>query len=240
MRRFFKLVLLVLCATLPARAAVVFDKAANTGASSAATLAITPTTSGNALFVLVFSGSSAAISVADNVNSGGYTSVGAAAHNSIYQQWFYHINCAASATTITVTGASSPAMIAYSLSGVSAVSPVSGYQTGTGSTTALTTTSVTVTFAGSMILAGWGDGAATSVTPYITAGTNYSTSASENVTYVPGGAEHYNKPPTGTVTVTATATESSPTWSGNSFVVNPACMLSMSIGSLTTMHTGCM
>lgn len=201
--------------------AVAFDKASTTGSTTATTIAITPATAGNAIFVVVWDGAAGTWGVTDNKNTGAYTSVGAQFANSVHSQWFYHLNCAASATTLTVTGTSAPGMIAYSLSGVAATTPTASYETGTGTTTALTTPNVTITNAGSMILASWGDGNATSVTPWISNGTNYATSANENMFYVPAGAEHYTGSATGSVAVTATALNTTTTWSGSSFVINP-------------------
>jgi hypothetical protein len=203
---------------------IAFDKAANTGNSTSTTLAITPSNAGNAIFVVIFSGGSGALGVTDNVNTGAYTSVGTLVENTssgTYAQWFYHLNCAASVTTLTVTGGTNPGMIAYSLSGVAATSVIADNESGTGTTTALSTTSLSASTPGGMLLAAWGDGFSASVTPFISSTGLWSTSANENMDYTPAGAQHQALTTSGVQVVTATALEATTTWVGVSVSINP-------------------
>jgi hypothetical protein len=246
MRRIPYIVALLLCCAT-AHAAVGFDKAAQSGGSSSKTCTITPAAGGEAIFVVFFSAAAAVTAVSDGVNTGAYIAITSSAisgnSSSVTNvgttaEWFYHLNVAASSTTITATTTSvSTSCVAVALTGVptsgSLTAIVNDTRSGTGATTALSTTSLTVSNSGSGLLAAWGDTTGTSITPYITIGTGWTTSANENASWFPMGEEHQVNVSAGTSTVTATARTTSVAWAGTSIAINPvvsaACTPTLSL-----------
>jgi hypothetical protein len=204
-------------------APIAFDKAAPSGTSSSKTVSITPSTSGNAIFVLVATANAAATVVVDNVNAGNYIAVPAQKNGATNLQWWYHLNVAAAPTTITMTTTSTGnSMVAYSLSGVASSSVISANAGATGSTTSLTTTTLPVSNNGSALLAGWADWTIPNgIAPFIAAGSGWTTSTNENSAFFPVGVEHQMNVSSGTSAVTATAQQSTAAWVGASIVINP-------------------
>jgi hypothetical protein len=214
---------------------IVIDASENIIISSAGTASVSIPILPMSLFVFVQTVAFLPTGVSDNVN-GSYTMLSTYASNgnsdnpaldTIFYSWWYKTNCVAGAmTTITVDSvfaATSPpsdntGIIVYSLTNVSP-SAVVDSQSGTGSTTALSTPNINAV-SGGILLAGWGDGDL-AVTPYITSSGSWVTSANENCFYTPAGVQHQFISVSGPYSVTATATTSSPTWGGVSLSLNP-------------------
>jgi len=217
-------------------AAVTFQGADNSGSSNSTSLGPFTPFAGTTIFIFVTtsvaSGAPAGASaVSDNVNPGNYTPVGTLATNvpgggkkSISGQWWYHPNALPQATTITTTTADTGCGgVAYALAGVTpGATVVPSVQSATGATTALTTPNINVTTPGSMILAAWADAnAATGLSPFISAGANFTTTGFETCAFMPAGSEHWGNVPAGLQAVSATALEAVSAWVGVAIVINP-------------------
>lgn len=234
MRRLFILGML-LCASA-AHAAVTQVQVITSNQTAGSSLVVITPTAGNALWVFDCTHPiPSPYSVSDN-NNGSYTAIAISSNatSNTSCEWFYHLNVIGAATNITVTatGSTSGSVLVYELHGVAPLSTIQDHHENTGTTTSGTTTSLSVTGSGVMLLAGWGDFSATSVIDYIaTAGAGWFTvngnsvaaqcTGCEQIKIFPLGTETQFPAGTGTSTVTATLKQVG-NWAGASVAIAPA------------------
>jgi hypothetical protein len=248
MKKLLILVMLLCCASAAHGAVTVSQIVTSTQTTNNVTVTLTPNASGDMLLVWFCTGSGFSGNTSDNVNAGNYvvvaTSVnsGGAITNSC--EWCYHLNVAASATTVTVaTSGTDTSIVIYDLAGAATVSPIADHHEAQGTTTSGTTTSLTTSASGSALFAGFGDFNATSINAYIaTAGSGWTSvtgnnvaaqcTGCQNVHYYPLGTEDQLSVGSGTFTVTATLSASGH-WAGASVAIAPA-----SVPSVPRHHQG--
>jgi hypothetical protein len=230
--------MLLCCASVARATGVTVSKiVTSTQTTNNVLVTITPNASGDTLLVWFCTGSGFSGNTTDSVNAGNYvvvaTSVNAGGAITNSCQWCYHLNVAASATTVTVaTSGTDTSIVVYDLAGVSSISPIADHHENQGTTTSGSTTSLTVSTVGTALFAGFGDFNATSIDAYIaTAGAGWTSvtgnnvaaqcTGCQNVHYYPLGTEDQLPAGTGTFTVAATLSAAGH-WAGASVAIAPA------------------
>jgi hypothetical protein len=230
--------MLLCCASVAQAAGVTVSQiVTSTQTTNNVSVTLTPNALGDTLLAFYCTGSGFSGNTTDNVNAGNYVVVansvnsGGAIPNNC--RWTYHLNVAASATTITVaTSGTDTSIVVYDLAGVSSISPIADHQEAQGTTTSGTTPSLTVSTAGTAIFSGFGDFNAPSINAYIaTAGSGWTSvtgnnvaapcTGCQNVHFYPLGTEDQLPAGTGTFTVAATLSAAGH-WAGASVAIAPA------------------
>ncbi len=232
---------ILLCASVAHASGVTVSKVVtSTQTTNNVNVMLTPNAAGDMLLVWFCTGSGFNGNTTDNVNVGNYvvvaTSINAGGAIPNNCEWCYHLNVAASATTVTVaTNGTDTSITVYDLAGASSVSPIADHHEAQGTTTSGTTTSLAVTNAGTGLFAAFGDFNAPQIDAYIaTAGASWTSVAGNNVAaqctgcqnvhYYPLGTEDQLPAGTGTFPVTATLSTTGH-WAGASVAINPAVVI---------------